>query len=112
MEAVNSASTLYNDMHHGNSACQSLSMGRCERGDLALDQGFHTFAAEWEPGGVVRRYLDQEQVCERVAPSFFDAPMYLFLNTAVGGDWPGAPDAGTPFPQRFTIDHVRVYQRA
>ena len=28
---------------------------------------------------------------------------------AVGGDWPGAPDNATQFPQRFLVDFVRVY---
>jgi beta-glucanase (GH16 family) len=36
--------------------------------------------------------------------------MYLILNTAVGGDWGGAPDKTTVFPQYFTIDYVRIFQ--
>ena len=39
-----------------------------------------------------------------------DKAMYLILNTAVGGDWAGAPDRTTAFPQYFTIDYVRIYQ--
>jgi len=31
------------------------------------------------------------------------------LNVAVGGDWPGNPDATTTFPQRMLVDYVRVY---
>ncbi|MGV0834549.1 glycoside hydrolase family 16 protein [Mycolicibacterium thermoresistibile] len=38
----------------------------------------------------------------------FDAPFYLLLNLAVGGDWPGPPDASTPFPVQMVIDWVRV----
>lgn len=37
--------------------------------------------------------------------------MYLIINLAVGGDWPGKPDAETIFPVRFEIDHVRIWQR-
>lgn len=40
----------------------------------------------------------------------FDGPQYLLLNIAVGGSWPGAPDASTPFPARMEVEHVRVYQ--
>src|SRR5258707_12455754 len=36
-------------------------------------------------------------------------PMYLLLDLAVGGDWPGAPDASTPFPASFQIDYVHAY---
>ena len=42
----------------------------------------------------------------------FDAPQYLLLNIAVGGNWggqQGVDDATLPY--RFRVDYVRVYQR-
>jgi beta-glucanase (GH16 family) len=41
----------------------------------------------------------------------FDHPFYFLINNAVGGGWPGNPDATTVFPQKMTIDYVRVCQR-
>ncbi|HEX6717425.1 MAG TPA: hypothetical protein VF088_09955, partial [Pyrinomonadaceae bacterium] len=41
----------------------------------------------------------------------FDHPFFLILNVAVGGTWPGSPDATTVFPQTMLVDYVRVYQR-
>jgi beta-glucanase (GH16 family) len=38
----------------------------------------------------------------------FDNPFFLILNVAVGGSWPGAPDATTQFPQQMIVDYVRV----
>ena len=35
---------------------------------------------------------------------------FVLLNTAVGGGWPGAPDATTSFPQTMLVDDVRVYE--
>ncbi|MCW5698388.1 MAG: cadherin domain-containing protein [Rhodospirillales bacterium] len=35
--------------------------------------------------------------------------MYLQLNLAVGGNWPGAPNNSTVFPADYMIDYVRVY---
>jgi beta-glucanase (GH16 family) len=71
--------------------------------------GFHTFTLEWEPGrltwlidGVERKVMTDH------VP---DKPMYLRLNTSVGGSWPGLPDASTVLPQYFRIDSVRLYQR-
>jgi len=29
---------------------------------------------------------------------------------AVGGNWPGSPDASTVFPQHMIVDYVRVFQ--
>jgi len=41
----------------------------------------------------------------------FDEPMYLILNLAVGGDWPGNPDQTTAFPANLLVDYVRVYTK-
>jgi beta-glucanase (GH16 family) len=34
---------------------------------------------------------------------------FIILNLAVGGDWPGSPNASTPFPSEYLVDYVRVY---
>ena len=77
---------------------------------------FHVFAVEWEPGEI-RWYRDgQHYHTARPAlvkgPWVFDHPFFLLLNLAVGGDWPGNPDAGTVFPQRMLVDYVRAYRKA
>ncbi len=38
-------------------------------------------------------------------------PMYIIANLAVGGDWPGNPDATTRFPGFMEIDYIRVFRR-
>jgi beta-glucanase (GH16 family) len=40
----------------------------------------------------------------------FDRPHFVLLNLAVGGHWPGYPDATTTFPQELMVDWVRVYR--
>jgi hypothetical protein len=40
----------------------------------------------------------------------FHKPFFLILNLAVGGNWPGNPDATTVFPQSLEIDYIRVYK--
>jgi beta-glucanase (GH16 family) len=40
----------------------------------------------------------------------FNAPFFFIFNIAVGGNWPGSPDATTYFPQWMIVDYVRVYQ--
>ncbi|HRR57691.1 MAG TPA: hypothetical protein P5057_12060, partial [Acidobacteriota bacterium] len=44
-------------------------------------------------------------------PAPFDQRFHLLMNVAVGGNWPGAPDATTQFPQEMVVDYVRVYQK-
>ncbi|MEV5243604.1 glycoside hydrolase family 16 protein [Streptomyces cinnamoneus] len=80
-----------------------------------LSDGFHTYRVDWMPGKIVW-YLDGTQygtACSsqlrRGQKWVFDHPHYLLLNLAVGGDWPGPPDASTPFPSRMLVDYVRVY---
>jgi beta-glucanase (GH16 family) len=41
----------------------------------------------------------------------FEAHMYLILNVAIGGNFPGDPDATTVMPQNFEVDWVRVYAK-
>lgn len=41
----------------------------------------------------------------------FNEPFYMLLNVAVGGNWPGAPNASTVFPQQMAVDYVRVFRK-
>jgi beta-glucanase (GH16 family) len=79
---------------------------------------FHTFAIEWEPN-VIRFYVDGSLYQTRTPADLpagttwvFDHPFFIILNVAVGGGWPGNPDAATSFPQHMLVDYVRVYKRA
>ena len=36
---------------------------------------------------------------------------FLIFNVAVGGNWPGSPNANTQFPQRMLVDYVRVFSK-
>jgi beta-glucanase (GH16 family) len=78
---------------------------------------FHVYAIEWQPD-TVRWYVDgalYHQVTPANLPPgtqwVFNHPFFLLLNVAVGGGWPGDPDATTTFPQQMTVDYVRVYRR-
>jgi beta-glucanase (GH16 family) len=82
----------------------------------AFSDGFHVFAVEWEPNAI-RWYVDGNLYQSRTpadlpggAVWIFDHPFFMLLNVAVGGFWPGSPDATTTFPQRMYVDYVRVYQ--
>ena len=84
----------------------------------ALADAFHVFAVEWEAGRI-RWFIDGLEYFS-LTPSqlpggitwVFNQPQFLIMNLAVGGNWPGNPNASTAFPQRMTVDYVRVYQRS
>jgi beta-glucanase (GH16 family) len=78
---------------------------------------YHVFAVEWTPDDI--RWLVDEREYRRITPAglppgttwVFDHPFFMLLNVAVGGVWPGDPDASTVFPQQMLVDYVRVYRR-
>jgi beta-glucanase (GH16 family) len=79
---------------------------------------FHIYAVEWEPN-TIRFYVDDHLYATRTpadlpkgAKWVYDHPFFLLLNVAVGGGWPGNPDATSTFPQTMLVDYVRVYERA
>ena len=76
-----------------------------------LSDDYHVYRLDWTPaqltfsldGQVVNTVPIEEDMKE------FLRPHYLIFNVAVGGNWPGDPDASTDFPQSMLIDWVRVY---
>lgn len=108
------AQTVYGTLHG-----PGYSGGHAAQGSYPVRQsladGFHVYAVEWEPDeirwlfdGICYSTVTKQDVAPNAWP--FDAPFYMVLNLAVGGDWPGSPDATTIFPQRLVVDYVRVYR--
>ncbi len=82
------------------------------------DGSFHTYGIVWSPD-MVQFYVDDPaniffvQYASDVPQGgewVFDHPFVLVMNLAVGGDWPGNPDATTPNPAEVIVDYVRVYK--
>jgi beta-glucanase (GH16 family) len=78
---------------------------------------FHLYAVEWDPE-IVRFYVDSNLYASFQSSQWpaggkwvFDHPFFIILNLAVGGNWPGSPDASTKFPQSMLVDYVRVYTK-
>ena len=75
--------------------------------DLAA--GYHTFGVDWQPT-YVRWYVDGVRRASYVHTMSAD-PLWICLNTAIGGPWAGSPDGSTHFPQSYDVDYVRVWDR-
>lgn len=88
-------------------------------------EGMHTYGVLWEPGQMIRFYIDGvatfevnktalvgacnaagQCVAERLIP---EEPMYIILNTALSDTFTPV-SANLPLPAHFLIDYVRVYQ--
>ena len=79
---------------------------------------FYLYAVEWEPKAI--RFFVDEHLYATLTPAnlpkgakwVYNHPFFMLLNVAVGGGWPGNPDATTAFPQTMLVDYVRVYKRS
>jgi beta-glucanase (GH16 family) len=82
-----------------------------------FSDGFHVYAIEWEPSQI-RFYVDNDLYATRTPADLpagtkwvYDHKFFIILNLAVGGHWPGNPDATTVFPQQMLVDYVRAYEK-
>lgn len=76
---------------------------------------FHIYAVEWAPEAI-RFYVDDHLYATRTPAELtkgtkwvYNHPFFLLLNVAVGGSWPGNPNATSAYPQTMLVDYVRVY---
>jgi beta-glucanase (GH16 family) len=111
VEQVNEPYTLRMNAHYGIKRGVDIGSHACiYRNSTDYSADFHIYTFTWQPGGILTWSVDGVQRCQRKAPGYFNTPMHIVISTAVGGGWPGNPDASTPFPQYQSIDYVRVYQ--
>jgi len=118
MENIGREPTMVHGTMHGPGYSGAGGIGgpyTLARGEFADD--FHVYAVEWSPG-LIQWFVDSTEYFRTTQSSIpvnsswaFDHPFFLLLNVAVGGGWPGDPDATTIFPQTMLIDYVRVYRR-
>ncbi len=99
--------TVHTTLHtNQNGPLESFPYDHTVREDLTRD--FHRYSVVWTPEAV-HWYLDRSHLVSHPTPRDFTRPVHFLLNLAVGGTWPGAPDATTDFPARFQIDQVTAW---
>lgn len=107
--------TLHGTIHWANAAGGHAYQGESVETPNPLADAFHVYEIEWNASQIIWRFDGVEYHPQSIVEPEFDEfrrPFYILLNVAVGGNWPGYPDATTTFPQRMVVDWVRVYQRA
>ncbi|MFM7400924.1 MAG: family 16 glycosylhydrolase [Bacteroidota bacterium] len=111
-------STVHGTAHWGAQGSTS-SQSSSSRFDLTSGnfyEKFHVFSIIWEANRI-RWYMD-DQLFHTVTTTTtngaanwrFNQEFFFIFNIAVGGNWPGYPDATTQFPQKMFVDYVRVFQ--
>lgn len=82
----------------------------------SLSDEFHVYSLEWKQDQL-KWYLDgnlfstvnKADLGSNNYP--FNEEFYFIINLAVGGNWPGSPDAATYFPQWLIVDYIRMYKQ-
>jgi len=106
---------------HGGTSSAEASLGNDYPTSLSTADGFsaatwHTYGMIWSKGQV-EYYVDSPTNIYATDTTanfqgtwpFDQGPMFVILNLAVGGDWPGDVNSSTTFPATMQVQYVRIY---
>ena len=106
--------TVYGTAHWSDAGGQHAQFGS----NTSLSSGifnddFHIFSIIWDDKKIEWLLDDQPYNTLDITPdglSEFHQDFFFIFNVAVGGNWPGYPNASTTFPQQMVVDYIRVFQ--
>ena len=105
--------TAYGTAHWDNSGSSANYGGSKTLTSGNFQDEFHVFTIKWTANSIIW-YIDDEQfhIIDTTPSglSEFQEEFHLLINLAVGGNWPGSPDATTLFSQYLIVDYIRVFQ--
>lgn len=109
----NSDNEIHGTVHWDNSGTKADYGCSHRLSEGIFAEEFHVFTIIWDDTSITW-YRDDIQYCTiDITPpnlSEFQDPFFFIFNVAVGGNWPGSPNASTQFPQQMVVDYVRVFQ--
>ncbi len=120
MENIGKEPTLVHGTLHG-PGYQGLGLGKPDQlpSGKPFGDDFHVYGTVWSPGKV-QYYVDdpskpyatftRADLPKGAVWPFDNGKYFILLNLAMGGQWPGLPNAATPAPSEMLVDYVRVYQ--
>jgi beta-glucanase (GH16 family) len=77
--------------------------------DVGIDvtQDYHTYGLKWQKD-YLTYYFDGREIAKAATPASANKPMYMLANLAIGGNWPGRPDASFKGAD-MKVDYIRAY---
>lgn len=107
--------TVHGTVHWDNAGSHASFGGKHTlANDKILADEFHVYSVVWTPETITWYFDDVQYQTIDITPSAlseFQNKFYFIFNVAVGGNWPGNPDATTIFPQRMVVDYIRIFQK-
>ena len=118
--------TILGTLHFGGKWPNNQHKGEEVSMPAVLDEGFHTYAIEWQPDRItwlfdgkvyaVRTADEWSTTGSKTRGAPFDQPFHLILNLAIGGKLAETRGLGgvrlDGYPKRMEIDWVRVWQQS
>ena len=106
--------TVHGTVHWDSTGTHASYGGKHSLGsNKILADEFHVYSLVWTSETITWYIDDIQYETIDITPSAlseFQNKFYFIFNVAVGGNWPGNPDATTVFPQRMAVDYVRIFQ--
>lgn len=106
--------TVHGTVHWDNNGSYANYGGSTTKTSGTFSDQYHVFSILWDED-YIRWLVDNVEYhvidIRPSALSEFRQPFFFIFNVAVGGNWPGSPDATTSFPQQMIVDYVRVFKK-
>jgi beta-glucanase (GH16 family) len=100
----NDPTTIYTTAHYGKNN-NSHSLGSTVAN---TSSAFHNYGIDWEADKITW-YFDDKPIYSIATPADMHQPMYMIMNLALGGYWPGNVNSSTDLSHQMQVDWVRVY---
>jgi len=107
MEMLGNDPTTYYTSVHSGTASAEVNAGQADH-VADTSKAYHEFAVDWTPT-TLTYYFDNKPVFSTPTPSDMNVPMYLEINLAMGGGWPGNINSTTPLPAQMHVANVQAY---
>lgn len=111
MEAIgHDPHTIHMTQHYWDWRLQKTKSIHGQHTGIDYSKDFHLYGMWWTPEKIVW-YVDGTPY-HQSREAIPNNPMFILVNMAVGGSWPGSPTPSTAFPASYDIDYIRIYQEA
>ncbi len=104
--------TVYGTVHYNDGGHKYKGSNYVVSTAMNYHAKFHVFTLIWQENSI-DWYVDYNKYYtaspNTIKFGAFNLPQFFIFNLAVGGDWPGIPNASTVFPQDLIVDYVRVF---
>ncbi|AGE52396.1 (1-3)-beta-glucanase [Paramecium bursaria Chlorella virus CvsA1] len=127
METINDMKTMFPTMHWGGPTPETKGKAwdKILPSSETWADDYHVYSLYWEVD-TITMFIDGDEVLQVRSKSVdpngwytaypgagenapFDAPFYIIMNFAIGGNWPNPSDDTTIFPATMYVDYVRVF---